>query len=59
MLDPNSLTSITLPDSMKIFGDDVLEGCENLRAINVPANKINYFKEHLPEELHSLIKIVK
>ena len=50
------LTSIVIPDSVKKFGDDVFDECTNLEAINVPAKKINYYKKHLPKELHSLIK---
>ena len=51
-----SLTKIVIPVSVKKFGDDVFDECTNLEAINVPAKKINYYKKHLPEELHSLIK---
>ena len=50
------LTSIVIPVSVKKFGDGVFDECTNLEAINVPAKKINYYKKHLPKELHSLIK---
>ena len=42
--------------AVKKFGDDVFDECTNLEAINVPAKIINYYKKHLPKELHSLIK---
>ena len=44
-----------IPDSVKMVGDNAFSGCTALKIINVPANKIDFHKKHLPEEQHSLI----
>jgi len=34
---------------------DAFSDCKGLKVINVPAKKAEYYKNRLPEELHSLV----
>ena len=49
------LTSIAIPDSVKEIEESAFDGCTALKTIYVPPKKADYYKERLPEELHSLI----
>jgi hypothetical protein len=50
-----SLMSITLPESVTKIDDCAFDDCSALTAIYVPAKKVDYYKEFLPEELHDKI----
>ena len=49
------LSSIVIPDSVTEIGVGAFSLCTGLKTINVPAQKADYYKKRLPEELHSLI----
>ena len=49
-----ALETLTLGTGIKKINADNFEGV-NLKAINVPAKKADYYKQRLPEELHGLI----
>ena len=51
----SSLESITLSAGIGSISKKAFEGCTALKAINVPAKKVDYYKKRLPENLHSLI----
>ena len=50
-----SLKSITLPESVTKIDESAFDDCSALTAIYVPARKVDYYKELLPEELHDKI----
>ena len=50
-----SLKSITLPESVTEIDESAFDDCSALTAIYVPAEKTDYYKELLPEELHDKI----
>ena len=50
-----SLKSITLPKSVTEIDESAFDDCSALTAIYVPAEKTDYYKELLPEELHGKI----
>lgn len=51
-----NLKTINLLHRLVRVGEDIFEGCTSLEAINIPAHASNYYKIHLPEELHDLIE---
>ena len=50
-----ALETVTFGVGIKKIEADTFEGCTSLKTINVPANKADYYKKHLPEKLHHLI----
>ena len=54
-----SLTTVILPFSVNKIGSDTFKECLKLTAICVPAEKVDHYKELLPEKLHYIIKPVK
>ena len=50
-----ALTTVTLPIGVNNFDEGVFTRCEALTTIYVPAKKTDYYKQRLPEKLHSLI----
>ena len=50
-----SLKSITLPESVTKIDESAFDDCSALTAIYVPAKKVDYYKELLPETLHDKI----
>jgi len=51
----SKLECVTFPKAVKKIDPLIFEGCTALKTINVPAKRADYYKKHLPEELHSLI----
>lgn len=49
------LKSITIPESVVKIGHKAFEGCSGLSNVNVPAKKIDFYKQLLPQELHNKI----
>ena len=50
-----NLESITLPAGVNKIDESALEGCNSLKAINVPAKKYDYYYERIPSPFNSLI----
>ena len=50
-----ALTTVTLPVGANKFDYTSFDECKALTTIYVPAKKTDYYKQRLPEELHSLI----
>ena len=49
------LHEIVIPESVTEIGERAFEGCDNLKVISVPKNKVDYYKERFPADMHWLI----
>lgn len=54
-IDCSGLTELVFLGSVKDIDYSAFDGCDNLAYIRVPKNTTNYYKKHLPNELHSFI----
>ena len=54
-MDCSGLTELVFLGSVKDIDYSAFDGCDNLAYIRVPKNTTNYYKKHLPNELHSFI----
>ena len=50
-----ALTTITMPIGVNKIDEGSFTECEALTTIYVPTKKTDYYKQRLPEDLHSLI----
>ena len=51
----SSLEIVHLPAGVSNFEIDSFKDCRNLKAIYVPGDKVDYYKEHFPADMHWLI----
>ena len=51
----SGLTSISIPKSVTKIDSECFSGCSSLKTIYVPTGRADYYKECLPEKLHSLV----
>ena len=51
----SSLEIVHLPAGVSNFEIDSFKDCRNLKAIYVPEDKVDYYKEHFPVDMHWLI----
>ena len=51
----SALETVTLGVGIKTIKENAFNFCTSLKTIYVPAKKVDYYKERLPESLHSLI----
>jgi hypothetical protein len=51
----SSLEIVHLPAGVSNFEIDSFKDCRNLKAIYVPEDKVEYYKEHFPADMHWLI----
>ena len=51
----SSLEIVHLPAGVSICETDSFKDCRNLKAIYVPEDKVEYYKEHFPADMHWLI----
>ena len=49
------LQKTVIPESVTEIGERAFEGCDNLKVISVPKNKVDYYKERFPADMHWLI----
>ena len=54
-IDCSGLTELVFLGSVKDIDYSAFDYCDNLAYIRVPKNTTNYYKNHLPNELHSFI----
>ena len=46
---------IVIPEGVTSIGDAAFEDCNNLKAIYVPEDKVDYYKKRFPADMHWLI----
>ena len=54
-----SLTTVNLPSGVTTIHPGFFDDCPALTTILVPAGKIDYYKQRLPDELHDKILELK
>ena len=49
------LREVVIPSSVKEINRTAFDGCNNLKAIYVPKEKVDFYKERFPADMHWLI----
>lgn len=50
-----SLEEVVIPSSVKEINRTAFDGCNNIKAIYVPKEKVDFYKERFPADMHWLI----